>query len=79
MASLRNLAIGALRLAGHPSRAQRYDIPAATQSGRSRSSAWHTHEGESPSCGEVFEDDLVAQGLALSDGSLASTVGIAAD
>jgi hypothetical protein len=26
-----------------------------------------------------FEDDLVAEGLELSDGSLASTVGIAAD
>jgi hypothetical protein len=27
----------------------------------------------------VFEDDLVAEGLELSDGSLASTVGVAAD
>jgi hypothetical protein len=44
MASLRNLAIGALRLAGHPTSPQRYDIPAATRPGRSRSSAWHTHE-----------------------------------
>jgi len=36
-------------------------------------------EGGSPSCGEGFEDDLVAEGLELSDGSLASTVGVAAD
>jgi hypothetical protein len=27
----------------------------------------------------VFQDDLVAEGLELSDGSLASTVGVAAD
>jgi hypothetical protein len=37
------------------------------------------HPRESPSCGEVFQDDLVAEGLELSDGSLASTVGVAAD
>ena len=44
MASLRNLAIGALRLAGHPNSPQRYDIPVATRPGHSPSSAWHTHE-----------------------------------
>ena len=37
-------------------------------------------KGESPgSCGEGFEGDLVAEGLELGDGSLAGTVGVAAD
>src|SRR5215211_9170747 len=36
-------------------------------------------KGESPSCGEGFEGDLVAEGLELGNGSLASTVGVAAD
>jgi hypothetical protein len=44
MASLRNLAIGALRLAGIPTSPQRYDIPVATRPGHSPSLAWHTHE-----------------------------------
>ena len=44
MASLRNLAVGALRLAGHPTSPPRYGIPAATLLGRLPSSAWHTHE-----------------------------------
>jgi hypothetical protein len=34
--SLRNLAIGALRLAGHPTSPQRYDRPAATRPGPAR-------------------------------------------
>src|SRR5215216_6676738 len=36
-------------------------------------------KGESPSCGEGFEGDLVTEGLELGNGSLASTVGVAAD
>jgi hypothetical protein len=36
-------------------------------------------KGESPSCGEGFEGDLVAEGLELGDGSLAGTVAVAAD
>src|SRR5215216_4200089 len=36
-------------------------------------------KGESPSCGEGFEGDLVAEGLELGNGSLASAVGVAAD
>jgi hypothetical protein len=38
MASLRNLTVGALRLAGHPT------SPAATLPGHLPSSAWHTDE-----------------------------------
>jgi hypothetical protein len=44
MASLRNLAIGALRLAGHPTSPPRCGIPPATRPGRLPFSAWHTDE-----------------------------------
>jgi hypothetical protein len=44
MASLRNLVVGALRLAGHPTSTSRCDIPAGTLHGRMPSSAWHTDE-----------------------------------
>jgi hypothetical protein len=44
MASPRNLAAGALPLAGHATSPQRYDIPAATLPRRLPSSAWHTDE-----------------------------------
>jgi hypothetical protein len=39
----------------------------------------HDSLGESPSGGEGFEGDLVAEGLELGEGSLASAVGVAAD
>jgi DDE family transposase len=45
MASLRNLAVGALRLAGHPNLAAAIrHTPVATRPGRLPSSAWPTHE-----------------------------------
>jgi len=44
MASLRNLAVGALRLAGHPNLAAALRPTAATPPARLPSSAWHTDE-----------------------------------
>ena len=44
MASLRNLAVGALRLAGQPNSPPRCGTPAATPPDRLPSSAWHTNE-----------------------------------
>jgi hypothetical protein len=44
MASLRNLVVGALRLAGTPTSPPRCDVPAATRPSRSPSSAWHSGE-----------------------------------